>query len=183
LKKQGPISKFSALRKGWGHTSHLLLFLSLVVDDDRYGRIMEDMGGIGFRADAEIGNRLVREVDGLRIYLDFMRDAGNKLAGTGRVGDNIISSVPGLNRALEVRRLVGIKGSDIYGVKRCAEIPVCEIGPLQVFKLNAFGGPTARRHPKDACNILLCVTCYVDGAAEAIQAFMDEREKDNAAFP
>lgn len=159
------------------------LGLSLVVDDDRYGNIMDDMRGLGFQSDAEIGNRLVREVDGLKMYLDFMTDAGKKLSGTARVGDVITSSVPGLNRALEARRLVEIKGTDIYGVKQCAEIPVCEMGPLLVLKLNAFGGPTGRRHPKDAYDILLCVTSYVDGAAKAIQAFKDEREKDNAAFP
>jgi len=34
----------------------------MVVDDDRYGNIMDDMRGIGFRPDAEIGNRLAREV-------------------------------------------------------------------------------------------------------------------------
>lgn len=159
------------------------LGLSLVVDDDRYGNIMDDMRGLGFQPDAEIGNRLVREVDGLKMYLDFMTDSGHKLSGTARVGDVITSSVPGLNRALEARRLVEIKGTDIYGVKQCAEIPVCEIGPLLVLKLNAFGGPTGRRHPKDAYDILLCVTSYVDGAAKAIQAFKDERDKDNAAFP
>ncbi len=159
------------------------LGLSMVVDDDRYGNIMDDMRGIGFRPDDEIGNRLVREVDGLKMYLDFMTDAGNKLSGTARVGDVITSSVPGLNRALEARRLVEIEGTDFYGVTQCVEIPVCEIGPLLVLKLNAFGGPTGRRHPKDAYDILLCVAGYVDGAAKAIQAFRDEREKDNAAFP
>lgn len=159
------------------------LGLSLVVDDDRYGNIMDDMRGLGFRPDTQLGGRLVREVDGLRMYLDFMTDAGNDLSGTALVSDVITSSVPGLNRALQVRRLIEVEGTDVYGAVQCVEIPVCEIGPLLVLKLNAFGGLTGRRHPKDAYDILLCVTGYVDGAANAIQAFKEERRNDNAAYP
>lgn len=56
------------------------LGVSLVVDDDRYGNIMDDMRGLGFLPDTEIGNRLVREVDGLKMYLDFMTASGKKLS-------------------------------------------------------------------------------------------------------
>ena len=171
--------------KGWpgAVTMDVDLGLSLAVDDDRYGSIMDDMRGLGFSPDSEIKNRLVREVDGLKMYLDFMTDSGDKPTGTARVSDVITSAVPGLNRALEVRRHVEVEGLDIYGVRLSAEIPVCEIGPLLVLKLNAFGGPTGRRHPKDAYDVLLCVTGYIDGATKAIEAFRDERKVSNPAYP
>ncbi|HAV12706.1 MAG TPA: hypothetical protein DCX06_04300, partial [Opitutae bacterium] len=145
------------------------LGLSLAVDDDRYGNIMEDMSGLGFTGDPKQENRLVREVDGLKMYLDFLTDSGTKLTGTTRVSDVITSSVPGLNRALSERRMVKIEGNDLYGNKQTIEIPVCDVGPLLVLKLNAFGGPRGRRHPKDAYDVLLCITGYPEGAAEAIQ--------------
>lgn len=117
------------------------LGLSLAVDDDRYGSILDDMRGLGFHQDPEIANRLVKDVDGLKMYLDFMTDAGSKISGTTRVGDVVTSSVPGLNRALVERRMVEVKGRDFFGTEKHMEIPVCDVGPLLVLKLNAFGGP------------------------------------------
>jgi hypothetical protein len=43
------------------------LGLSLAVDDDRYGNILDDMKGLGFSDDPDQVNRLVREVDGLKM--------------------------------------------------------------------------------------------------------------------
>lgn len=170
--------------KGWpgAVTMDVDLGISLAADDDRYGNILDDMRGLGFANDPEIQNRLVREVDGLRMYLDFMTDSGQALTGTTRVSDVITSSVPGLNRALCERRMVAVDGVDFYGAKKCLEIPVCDVGPLLVLKLNAFGGPRGRRHPKDAYDVLLCVTGYPEGAAKAIQAFKGEADRGNLGY-
>jgi hypothetical protein len=170
--------------KGWpgAVTMDVDLGLSLAVDDDRYGNILNDMRGLGFSDDPDQTNRLVREVDGLKMYLDFLTDSGTKLKGTARVSDVITSSVPGVDRAICERRMVIIEGMDLYGAKKQMEIPVCDIGPLLVLKLNAFGGPLGRRHPKDAYDVLLCVTGYPEGAGKAIQAFRKEKTENNAGF-
>lgn len=159
------------------------LGLSLAVDDDRYGNILDDMRGLGFGPDPQIKNRLVKEVDGLNMYLDFLTDAGTKTSGTARVSDVITSSVPGLERALCERRLIEIEGDDFYGVNQRMMIPVCDVGPLLVLKLNAFGGPHGRRHPKDAYDVLLCVTGYPEGPRQAIKAFQNEGKQCNPAYP
>jgi hypothetical protein len=54
-------------------------------------------------------------------------------------------------------------GRDLYDAQKSCPVLVAEIGPLPVLKLNAFGGPTGRRHPKDAYDILLAVVGYIDG--------------------
>lgn len=169
---------------GWpgAVTMDVDLGLSLAVDDDRYGSIVDDMKGLGFVYDAETENRLVREVDGLKMYLDFLTDAGVKETGTTRVGEMVTSSVPGLNRALSERRIVPVDGLDFYGQKKRLDVPVCDVGPLLVLKLNAFGGPVGRRHPKDAYDVLLCVTSYVGGAAKAIEAFRAEAAAGNPGY-
>jgi predicted nucleotidyltransferase len=170
---------------GWpgAVTMDVDLGLSLAVDDDRYGNIMDDMRGLGFGHDPKIHNRLVKEVDGLKMYLDFLTDAGTKTTGTALVSDLITSSVPGLERALCERRWIEIEGCDVYGVNQRMMIPVCDVGPLLVLKLNAFGGPHGRRHPKDAYDVLLCVTGYPDGPKRAIEAFQNERNRHNPAYP
>lgn len=170
--------------KGWpgAVTMDVDLGLSLVVDDDRYGSIADDMRGLGFTYDPNAENRLVREVDGLKMYLDFMTDSGMRPTGTTRIGDVVTSSVPGLNRALEQREMVMVEGRDFYGIEKRMEIPVCGIGPLLVLKLNAFGGPVGRRHSKDAYDVLLCVTGYSGGAAKAIGAFKAEADFENPGY-
>ena len=59
------------------------------------------------------------------------------------------------------------------------------IGPLLVLKLNAFGGPTGRRHPKDAYDVMFSVlACMGGGGPEAaVQAFRAEGDAGNPAFP
>jgi hypothetical protein len=59
---------------------------------------------------------------------------------------------------------------------------VADIGPLLVLKLNAFGGPIGRRHPKDAYDVLLAVTSFVDGASAALESFRGEGARGNAGF-
>lgn len=59
---------------------------------------------------------------------------------------------------------------------------VADIGPLLVLKLNAFGGSTGRRHPKDAYDVLLAVTAFVDGPEAAVKAFHAEAKAGNSGF-
>jgi hypothetical protein len=52
-----------------------------------------------------------------------------------------------------------------------------------VLKLNAFGGPAGRRHPKDAYDVLLAVTSFIDGPEAAIAAFRAEAKLGNPGYP
>ena len=61
-------------------------------------------------------------------------------------------------------------------------LAVADIGPLLVLKLNAFGGPTGRRHPKDAYDVLLAVTSFIDGPEAAIAGFQAEATMENLGF-
>ena len=127
-------------------------------------------------------NRLVRQVEDMALYVDFLTELPSATTGTRTVDDVIASVVPGINRALESRRMMKIEGRDIYGVKQTCELAVSDIGPLLVLKLNAFGGPTGRRHPKDAYDILLAITSFVDGPQAALDAFQAEGTKGNTGF-
>ena len=61
-------------------------------------------------------------------------------------------------------------------------VAVADIGPLLVLKLNAFGGPTGRRIPKDAYDILLAVTGFIDGAEAVVAAFHAEAKAGNTGY-
>jgi hypothetical protein len=98
------------------------------------------------------------------------------------VDDVIASVIPGVNRALACRRLVTVRGRDLYGAEQESKVSVTDIGPLLVMKLNAFGGPTGRRHPKDAYDVLLAVSAFVDGPDAAVEAFRGEATAGNSGF-
>lgn len=98
------------------------------------------------------------------------------------VDDVVASVIPGVNRALSCRRKVNVKGLDLYGAEQECKVAVTDIGPLLVLKLNAFGGPTGRRLPKDAYDVLLAVTGFVDGPAAAVAAFQAEAKAANTGF-
>jgi hypothetical protein len=91
--------------------------------------------------------------------------------------------IPGVNRALASRRMVTVRGRDLYGVEQTCKVAVADIGPLLVLKLNAFGGPTGRRSPKDAYDVLLTVTGFIDGPEAAVAAFRAEKDAGNPAYP
>ena len=59
------------------------------------------------------------------------------------------------------------------------EVPVSGIGPLLVLKLNAFDD---RQQPKDAYDVMLGVTRYVEGPEAAIAAFHAEANASNRGF-
>ena len=78
--------------------------------------------------------------------------------------------------------MVEVSGRDVFGAACSCELAVAGIGPLLVLKLNAFGGPTGRRHPKDAYDVLLAVTAFTDGAQAAVEAFRAEEPLGNSGF-
>ena len=59
------------------------------------------------------------------------------------------------------------------------EVPVSGIGPLLVLKLNAFEG---RQQPKDAFDVLLGVTRFLEGPEAAIASFRSEAGASNRGF-
>jgi hypothetical protein len=156
--------------------------ISLATEGGQYGTVQSDLSGLGFQPESTHSNRLVRQVDGMSLYVDFLTEAPPSTSGS-RVVDGIVASVlPGINRALESRRVIEVKGRDIYGSRQNCKLAVADIGPLLVLKLNAFGGPTGRRLPKDAYDVLLAVTSYIDGPKAALSAFHDEANHSNTAY-
>jgi hypothetical protein len=145
----------------------------------QYGTIQSDLGGLGFKAE---GSRLVRAFNGLNLYLDFLTEDPPAVTGARMVDDVVASVVPGINGALARNRRVTVRGRDLYGVEQECSVRIADIGPLLVLKLNAFGGPTGRRHPKDAYDVLLAVTGFVDGAAAAVAGFNREKGTKNSGL-
>lgn len=153
--------------------------ITLGASGGQYGTIKSDLGGLGFVYE---GNRFVRKFKNLNLYLDFLTEDPSSVTG-GRVVDDVMASiVPGVNRALACRRMIEVSGWDLYEVKQHCRIAVADIGPLLVLKLNSFGGPTGRRLPKDAYDILLAVTGFIDGTESALRAFRAESEAKNTGY-
>ncbi len=168
---------------GWpgAVTMDVDLGISLAAEGGQYGTVRTDLAGLGFKSDGDQPNRYVRQVEGMALYVDFLTESANA-PGTRTVDDVVASVVPGINRALEERRAVTVTGRDIYGIAKTCELAVSDIGPLLVLKLNAFGGPSGRRHPKDAYDVLLAITSFVDGPQAAVDAFRAEGEKGNTGY-
>jgi hypothetical protein len=153
--------------------------ISLAASGDQYGTIKSDLAGLDFKPE---GNRLVRRYGNLNLYLDFLTEDSLSVTGSRIVDDVIASVIPGLNRALDCRRIVEVKGHDLYGVEQVCHIAVADIGPLLVLKLNAFGGPTGRRLPKDAYDVLLLVMGFIHGPEVAVKAFLAEAKEGNTGY-
>jgi len=153
--------------------------ISLAASGDQYGTIKTDLAGLGFKAE---GNRLVRQFGTLNLYLDFLTEDPPSVTGSRVVDDVVAWVISGVNRALTCRRMVTVKGRDLYGAEQECEVAVADIGPLLVLKLNAFGGPTGRRLPKDAYDVLLAVTGLVDGPEAAVAGFRVEAKAGNTGY-
>lgn len=153
--------------------------ITLGTSGGQYGTIKSDLSGLDFVSE---GSRLVRKFGNLNLYLDFLTEDPPAITGARVVDDVVANVIPGINRALADRRLVTVEARDFYGVHQKCRVAIAGIGPLLVLKLNAFGGPTGRRLPKDAYDILLAVTAYVDGPAAAIGAFRAEATTGNTAY-
>ena len=157
--------------------------IELSTDNGQYGSICTALDGLGFHPDAHSPSRLVRQVENMNLYVDFLTESPPATSGTRRVDDVLASVFPGINRALAARRMVTISGHDVYGTPQTCEVAVADIGPLLVLKINAFGGPTGRQHPKDAYDVLQAVTAFVDGPQAAIAAFHAEAGQGNLGYP
>ena len=153
--------------------------ISLAASGEQYGTIKTDLAGLDFKSE---GNRLVRKYGDLNLYLDFLTEDPPSVAGSRMVDDVVASVIPGVNRALACRRVVSVKGLDLYGAEQECSVAVADIGPLLVLKLNAFGGPTGRRLPKDAYDVLLAVTGFVNGPEAAVAAFRAEQQAGNTGY-
>jgi hypothetical protein len=153
--------------------------ITLGASGGQYGTIKTDLAGLGFTSE---NNRLVRKFRDTALYLDFLTEDAPSVTGARIVDDVIASVIPGVNRALAARRMITVHGRDLYGVEQICKVAVADIGPLLVLKLNAFGGPTGRRSPKDAYDVLLAVTGFIDGPATAVVAFRAERDAGNSAY-
>ena len=156
------------------------LGISLAASGGQYGTIKSDLEGLGFVSE---GQRLVRKRGDIALYIDFLTEDPNQRALGSRPVDEVIANVvPGINRALDCYRTVLVEGTDVYGAHQKCEVKVADVGPLLVLKLNAFGGLSGRRLPKDAYDILPAVTGFIDGPAAAIRDFRAEEAAGNPAY-
>ncbi len=138
-----------------------------------YPGIRESLSGHGFQWEK---GRFTRKFSDMELAVDLLTDDGKSDRGTAVVDDGLqVSLFPGINRALKCSREVTVMGRTLLGSQHVEKIKVAEIGPLLVLKLNAFGGPSGRKAPKDAHDILYLATNYLDGTSAAVAAFQAER--------
>jgi hypothetical protein len=153
------------------------LGISLAASGGQYGTIKSDSASFRKTGGWFEGGEM------WRFTSNFLTEDPNRNTLGSRVVDEVIASVvPGINRALDCCRAVAVQGSDIYGASQVCHVRVADIGPLLVLKLNAFGGPSGRRLPKDAYDILLAVTAFIDGPTAAIKSFQAEEATGNRAY-
>jgi hypothetical protein len=151
--------------------------ISLGTDAGMKGTVQFDLLQAGYE---DFGNRMGKRLEnGDLLYIDFLTEHPPNEQGSRSVSDITASICPGINRALEERDLVEIRGIDRFGDERVFRIPICGIGPLLVLKLNAFAKRRNEKRGKDAYDILVVVTSYSGGVAAAVRAFHDEMQKGN----
>jgi hypothetical protein len=153
--------------------------ISLAASAGQYGTIKTDLAGLEFKSE---GNRIVRRFGNLNLYLDFLTEDPPAMRGTCAVDDVVANITPGVNRALACRRMVPVRGKDLYGKEQECQVAVADVGPLLVLKLNAFGGPFGRRLAKVAYDILLMTTGFVDGPQAAVAGFRAEATAGNTGY-
>ena len=146
--------------------------VSLGIGDGQYGSVRDTLRGQGFRWE---NRRFQKAVAGLPIYIDLLTERSGYSQGTVVVDDGLdVSVVPGIERALSCHRVVEVTGKCLLNVERTISVKVAEVGPLLVLKLNAFGGPGGRQHPKDVSDVLHLVNRYLDGSEAALAGFKQE---------
>ncbi len=148
-----------------------------------YGTIKGRLGAHGFDWDVD-QRRFIRKFEELDLYIDLLTDDGKSDMGTAIVDDSLpVGTLPGINRALEIRRWIKVSGKTLVGSEVSVSVAVAEVGPMLALKLNAFGGPKGRKAPKDAHDILYLAMNHLDGPDRAVEAFRVEREANNRAVP
>lgn len=157
--------------------------IKIAASGGMYGSIRETLAGHGFKWLAE-KKRFARKFEMLDLYIDLLTDDGKGSMGTATVDDSLaVGTVPGIERALAVNRIIEISGHTLIGSETSQRIRVAEVGPMLVLKLNAFGGPVGRKAPKDAHDILYLAMNYLDGTDRAVAAFHEEKAAGNLAMP
>jgi hypothetical protein len=153
--------------------------VALGAEGSQYDTISDRLSGLGF---ARKQNRFEKIENGTSIFVDLLTEVPGRLSGGVMVNDAPASVIPGVNRALDCHRIVPIQGRNLHGVEHSCSVRVTEIGPLLALKLNAFGGNDARRAGKDAYDVLLAVTGFVDGVKAALAGFRAEKSCGNTAM-
>jgi len=147
----------------------------------QYSSMRELLGAHGFDWN-NTEKRFARQFDELKLYIDLLTEDGESNMGTAIVDDSLpVGTIPGINRALENYRWIDISGQTLVGSEMTQSIKVAEVGPMLALKLNAFGGPSGRKAPKDAHDILYLAMNYLDGPEDAIAGFRAERKAGNYA--
>ena len=151
--------------------------ISLAADGGMYGSVSEDLRGQGFIRNDQ--GRYVRELEGLTIFIDLLTEKPSLGRGTTLVDRVPVEAFPGIQRALATRAPKPVTGEDAFGVRKEIQVPVSGIGPLLVLKINAFD---VREQPKDAYDVLLAVSNYINGPDEAIAGFRTEASAGNSGY-
>ena len=143
----------------------------------QYGSMGDDLSGQGFKLDKK--GRYVRQFETMPVFIDFLTEDPTSTMGTAMVDGVPAGVFPGVARALATRRRVAVEGKDLFGAPQKATVPVSGIGALLVLKLNAFAG---RQQAKDAYDVLLGVSRFLEGPDAAITAFQAEATADNRGY-
>ena len=155
--------------------------IHIATDGGMRGSVDWDLAMLGYRAEPANG-RMAKKLDHGNLYIDFLTEHPPHESGSRNVSDITASICPGINRALESRKIIEVEGTDRFGDACTFRIPICGIGPLLVLKLNAFAQRTSGKRAKDAYDILVAVSSYSEGAQAAITAFHDEATQSNSAY-
>jgi hypothetical protein len=151
--------------------------INIAASGGQYSSIRETLSSHGF---VWTGQRFKRVFGKLELFIDLLTESDTYLPSTVALDDGLaVSVVPGVKRALECYRTIKVTGKTLIGSPSSHFIRVAEIGPLLVLKLNAFGGLTARKAPKDVHDILYLVMHYLDGTPKAIDRFRMEKLVEN----
>ena len=143
----------------------------------QYGSMADDLSGQGFKLDEK--GRYVRQFETMPVFIDSLTEHPTSTTGTAMVDGVPAGVFPGVARALATRRKVAIAGKDLFGAPQKVTVPVSGIGPLLVLKLNAFAG---RQQAKDAYDVLLGVSRFLEGPDAAIAAFQTEASAGNRGY-
>lgn len=151
--------------------------ISIAATCDQYGSIRQTLSAHGFQWDS---GRFVRTFKGVPLYIDLLTDAAESKSRSAVLDDGLsVSVVPGIERALAKYRSIEVVGETLLGAPLVLPVKIADVGPMLVLKLNAFGGPTGRKAPKDAHDIAYLGLNYLDGLSHAVAAFTEEKAAKN----
>ena len=156
------------------------LGIALGASAGQYGTLSSDLLAQGFKVTDRHKARYMKEINGFKMYVDFLVEDGTIPQGVRMVDDIQANIIPGVVRALETARSIPLEGTDLFGAKQRVTARVCEVGPYLALKLRAF---RFRQQPKDAFDILYTVKHCDQGPEMAIAAFAEEVHFNNPACP